>query len=139
MKRVGNEWGVEIGEELARAIEDTAKKEFKGDRMAAEIASMGAIIEAAGGVTEKNVDKMLGKLRAVFSMVETGKFTTAQATKVLDENFGTFADHVLKSGQIASKGFTEILELNKRFGTQSKEIADFVTSQSTRLGTALGS
>ena len=137
MKRVGNEWGVEIGEELARAIADTAKKEFKGDRLAAEIFSMKQIIEAAGGVTEKNVDKMLGKLRAVFSMVETGKFTTAQATKVLDENFGTFADHVLKSGQIASKGFTEILELNKRFGTQSTAIMEFVTSQTTRLGTAL--
>lgn len=136
-KEVGRDFGVKISEEMGDAFNKTAKELFKGDRFAANIYHMADIVKEAGGISEKNFSQMLKRLHDVFSMVETGKFTVEQATKVLDENFGAFADHVLKSGKVASKEFTEIIALNARFGTQSKQIMDFVAGQTTRLGGAL--
>ncbi len=136
-KEVGRDFGVKISEEMGDAFAKTAKDMFKGDRFAANIYHLSDIIKEAGGITEKNFTQMAGRLRDVFSMVDQGKFTVAQATKVLDENFSAFAKHVVQTGKIASKEFTEIIRLNAAMGTQSKEIMDFVASQADRLGSAL--
>lgn len=136
-KEVGRDFGVKISEEMGDAFNKTAKELFKGDRFAANIYHMADIVKEAGGISEKNFSQMLGRLRDVFVMVETGKFSVEQATKVLDENFGAFAQHVLQSGKVASKEFTELIQLNARFGTQSKQIMDFVAGQTSRLGGAL--
>jgi len=136
-KEVGKNFGTTITEEAGNAIAKTAKDMFKGDRFAASIYEMNSIIQTAGGITEKNFSQMTARLRDVFSMVETGKFTVEQATKVLEENFGAFADYVTSSGKVASKEFTDIIALNAKFGTQSKQVMDFVAGQTSRLGGAL--
>ena len=136
VRRVGNRLGVVIGEEMGDTIAKTAKEKFKGDRFAAEVFHLADIVEAAGGVTEKNFERLLGGLRDTFVMLGKNMFTVEQAREVLDKNFGAFADHVVKSGKIASASFLEIISLNQKLGTNSKEIADFVTGQMTRLGKA---
>jgi hypothetical protein len=128
LKRVAHTFGVDISEQLARSI-DKLRKEFKGDRAAAEIFSLSKIIEEAGGVSDENVTRLTARLRDTFVMLEVGKFTTEQATQVLDESFGYFAEHLEKAGGLASDQFLELLALNKRFETESKAIADFIRGQ----------
>ncbi|MGE3276718.1 MAG: phage tail tape measure protein [Vicinamibacterales bacterium] len=131
MGRVGRDWGVSISENLAKSIADNAKDLFHGDRQAAEIFNLDKIIGEAGGLSDANVSKMLGKLHDVFSMIEVGKFSAAQATEVLDANFAAFAAHITGSGDLASRELLEIIELDKRFGTESAAVAQFVQGQMT--------
>ena len=136
MKRVGNRLGVAIGEELGDTIAKTAKEKFNGDRFAAEVFHLSDIIEAAGGVTEKNFEKLLGGLRDTFVLLEKKMFTVEEARETLDKNFGAFADHVVQSGKVASAAFVEMIRLNKELGVNSKEVAAFVAGQVTSLGTS---
>jgi hypothetical protein len=133
MHRIANEFGVNIGEKLAREI-DKAKKQFGGDRNAAEIFNIDRIAQDAGGLNDKNLSSFTGKLRDVFSMIETGKFTVEDARNVLDRSFGMFADHIQKSERLASMAFQDVIKLNKEFGTQSEAIRAFVEGQTSALG-----
>jgi hypothetical protein len=135
--RVAKNFGTAISEETARAIADLAKGKFNKDRAAAEIFSLDKIIAEGGGVTDKNVTKLMARLRDAFSMKEVGKFTGEQLTEVLDKNFKAFADHVLKSEKLASKSFQELLALNKRFGSNSTAIKEFVEGQTQALGSSV--
>jgi TP901 family phage tail tape measure protein len=129
MKRVGRNLGVTISEELGRSIADRAKKEFKGSRQAAEIASTAQIIGEAGGLDEKNIERFSAQLRSTFSMIETHQMTIAQGTKVLDENWQAFVAAGTSANGRLSASLREIITLNDRFGTQSKEIASYVKEQ----------
>lgn len=133
MKRIANEFGVNIGEKLAREI-DKLKKQFGGDRQAAEIFAIDKIIADAGGLSDQNIGKMTGKLRDVFSMVETGKFAVADARNVLDRSFNLFVTHFQKGNEIASQSFQDIIRLNKEMGVNSEAVAAFVNSQTQALG-----
>lgn len=135
--RVAKNFGTEISEELARGIEDVAKKKFGKDRAAAEIFSLDAIIADGGGIKDSNVKQLEARFRDTFSMLETGKFTMEQGREVLDKNFATFAQHVRDSEGIASKTFQEIIALNKTFGTNSKAIKQFVEEQTSTLGASV--
>jgi hypothetical protein len=135
--RVAKNFGVKLSDETAKAIADLAKKDFKGDRQAAEIFSIDKIIGEAGGLTDKNVGLLTDRLRDAFSMKETGKFTAEQLTGVLQKNFGTFAEFVTKSKNLASQSFQDLISLNKQFGSESQAIADFVTGQTGKLGTSV--
>jgi hypothetical protein len=136
MKRISKDFGINVSEELARAI-DKSKKQFGGDRAAAEIFSLDKIIGEGGGVTDKNVGTLEKRLRDTFVMLETGKFTLDQGREVLEKNFGTFAQHVQQSESIASKTFQEIIALNKTFDTNSKAIKQFVEQQTGTLGNSI--
>jgi hypothetical protein len=136
MKRIANEFGVNISEKLAREI-DKLKKQFGGDRTAAEIFSLDKILAEAGGLNDKNLKAFTGKLRDVFVMVETGKFAVEDARGVLDRSFGQFAQHIQKSEHLASKSFQDIIALNKIVGTESKAVEQFVQQQSQALGSSV--
>jgi hypothetical protein len=137
MRRVGRDWGVAISEGLAKEIAENAKRLFGGSRQAAEIFALPKIIAEAGGVTAANFDTLLGKLRDVFVMVKTGAFTLVQARTVLDQSFSLFADHLLKTGQVASRAFVELLDLNARMKTGSLAIQEFVLKQVGAIGSGM--
>lgn len=126
---VGRDFGVKISDGLAKEIAKNAKDMFKGSRQAASIYSLSDIIKEDGGVTDKNVSKYTSKLRDVFSMLETGAFDSAQAVKVLDENFESLVAGNTDSLGFWSSSLKEIIALNDRFGTQSKAIAEAVKGQ----------
>jgi hypothetical protein len=136
MHRIADEFGVNIGEKLARQI-DKLKKQFGGDRQAAEIFSIDKIIADAGGLSDDNFGTMTGKLRDVFSMVETGKFAIADARNTLDRSFGLFAEHFQKGNEIASKSFQDIIRLNKEMGINSEAVGAFVNAQTQALGSSV--
>lgn len=136
MKRIANEFGVNISEKLAREI-DKLKKQFGGDRAAAEIFSLDKIIADAGGLSDKNFGTMTGKLRDVFVMVETGKFAVEDARNVLDRSFGLFVTHFQKGNEIASQSFQDIIRLNKEMGINSEAVGAFVNQQTQALGNSV--
>jgi hypothetical protein len=132
--RVAKNFGVSISEETSRAIADLAKAKFGKDRAAAEIFSLDTIIAEGGGLKDSNIDKMTDRLRDVFVMLGTGKFTAEQATDALDRSFGAFAEHIRKSESIASKAFQDVIKLNEQMGTDSEQIRQFVEGQTAALG-----
>jgi hypothetical protein len=129
-----NYGGIELSDDTAKAIDKTAKDTFKGDRGAAQIFSLDQIISEGKGVKDSNVSQLTARLRDAFSMKETGKFTDAQLTETLDKNFASFAEHVVKSKKLASAEFQELIALNKRFGSESKAVQEFITGQTGSLG-----
>jgi hypothetical protein len=131
MKRVGSNFGRAISEETARSIASLAKGQFRGDRQAAEIFSLSSIV-GEGGLNAGNAGQMLARFRDAFSMREMGKFTQGQLSQVLDENFGTFAAYFDNLGGLADKRFTEIIELQRRFGVESAAVTAYVAQQSER-------
>jgi hypothetical protein len=129
-----NYGGIEISDTLATSIAKDSKDKFKGDRRAAEVFSLDKIVGEGGGVKDTNVQALTARLRDAFSMKETGKFSDEQLTQTLDKNFAAFAQHVVNSKKLASSEFQELIALNKRFGSESKVIQEFLNTQTTGLG-----
>ncbi len=122
------DFGVSIGEDLGKVIADSAVKEFRGSFQAAQIGNLDKIIQAGGGITISNLGKLEDRLHDVFSLLQTGELTGAQAQDILNKNFQTFADFL---GGDVNPALKEIIRLNKEFGTQSKAILDFVAKNAS--------
>lgn len=135
--RVAKNFGVKLSDEAAKGIAKLAKSDFKGDRAAAEVASLDVIIGEGGGLKQSNIDLLTKRLRDAFSMKEVGKFSADQLEEVLKKNFGTFADFVGRSTTIAGKGFAEIAQLAKAAGADVESIKAFVGGQTARVGGGL--
>lgn len=149
MHQVGRQWGSDISKGLAESIKVTAKETFGGNKDAAQIFLLSDTIAEKGITTAKSYQTAIGKLRDTFSMLEVVQtpsklavafgaleghlFTTAQAQKVLNENFSTFTNMALKNGVGLITGqMKELVELDRRFETGSQVIADFVAQQLSR-------
>jgi hypothetical protein len=129
IRRRVSAWAGPISEGLAQAIADVAKSDFGGNRQAAEIFSLDRILGETGGLDVANLETMTGKLRDVFVMIETGAFTAAQGQDALNRSFGEFAAFWEAQGGLVSDQFLEILELNRRFGTESAAVSSYVRGQ----------
>lgn len=129
MRRVGRDWGVAISEELARGIADQAKKEFGGNRQAAELFNFSKILDEAGGLNADNLDQMVDRFRDVFVMFETGAFTAAQAVQVLDENWRAFVEAGTDAAGRLRPELVEIIRLTREMGLASQEIIAYQREQ----------
>lgn len=137
MEIVGAEWGTSISKGLYDAIDKSQKELFNGDRVTAALFNFKGILQEAGGLNALNFDQFTAKLRDVFVAIDSGKMTTQQALQVMAENFDAFAQHVIQSGEFASKGFLEILNLNIASGLNSPEIRAFIQGRSAVIGEGL--
>lgn len=126
---VGRDFGVRISDDLGKAIAQHAKAMFGGNRQAASIFNLDRIIGEAGGVTTNNVGAFADKLRDVFSMLETGRFTLAQAGEVLDKNFTQMVEASTDSLGFLSGRMREIIALDRRFGTNSQAVSQYLREQ----------
>jgi hypothetical protein len=131
MQDVGRDWGVSISEGLAKQIERDAAELFRGDRVAGSIFNLDKIIAEAGGLSDGNFNKFVNKLRDVFALFESGKFTAAEAAQVIDENWSAFVQHGTDGNGRISASLKEIIALNDRLGVQSKEIAAWQQGQAS--------
>lgn len=129
LARIGSRYGATISQGLAQGIEANAKSLFRGDWLAAEIFNLGAIIDAAGGVTDASFTKWAQATRDIFVMVETGKFTTEQAATALDQTFSKLAGHLRETGALASAKFLELIDLQERFHIESAAVESYVAAQ----------
>jgi hypothetical protein len=134
--RVADEFGTTISKDLAKQI-DKLKASFGGDRFSAEVFSLDKIIGEAGGLKSSNIDQLTHKLHDVFSLLEQGKFSLADAQNTIEANFDTFAAYVTKSTDLASTEFVDLIRLNQQFGTESEKIRTFVEQQTGALGTSI--
>jgi hypothetical protein len=74
---------------------------------------------------------MTSRLHDVFSMIETHQMSISQGSKVLDDNFMSFAEVGTNSLGLINKELRTLIDLNDEFGTKSKSIADYMRGQLT--------
>jgi len=126
---VSRDFGTKISDELGKAIADSAKMDFGGSRQAAEVAHLGDIIKEAGGLSEANFPKMADRLHDVFSLISQGQMSVAQGSKVLEDNWASFAEAGTSASGLLRKDLVEIIKLQDQYGTNSKAIAEYVGTQ----------
>jgi len=136
MEIVGSEWGQSISKGLKDKIDSTSLDMGFG-RVESSLFHMKDFISEAGGLNNLNFDRFVGKLHDVFSALETGAFSMDQATRVIDENFGAFAQHVVEEGGIASTKFQEIIALNATMGMYSGEVLKFIGERTSVVSDGL--
>ena len=117
--------GISVG--LSEAIQET--RESVGSDFAAMMMHMSSIIDEQGGVMAMGIEKAVRRVRDIFSAVEQGSLSTAQAATTFGESFTKIADALVESGEIASAKFTELITLAEKFGTTA-ETLKFVGEQS---------
>jgi hypothetical protein len=121
------DYDVTISKGLADKI--AADSKAIGDRTAATLLHLGEVIKEAGGITAANVELYTGKAHDLFSMIDRHMLTTEQAANQLNEVFPMLAKEIVGANGLAGQSFTDLIALDEKFGTKSKEISDFVVSQ----------
>jgi hypothetical protein len=128
MRTIGEDWGVTISGSLAMTMEKEIGSKYKTE-MAAAIGHLGDIIDQAGGLKSSNLEMFTGKLHDTFSMIQTGQLSIAQGTEVLDKNWQAFVAAGTDADGRLSDSLKQIIQLNDKFGTDSKAIADYLQGQ----------
>ena len=123
---IGRDWGVSISDELAKAIAKVSKQIGRQD---APLFFLKEIFEEAGGVAKVGLDTAIQKTRQLFSAIERGTMTSAQAGQELGDVFAELAAEATKGGGIASKQFLELIALQKQFGITTQATTDFLKAQ----------
>jgi len=132
---VTKDWGRSISKGLAETIAKTA--DDIGSDWGALMLNLSALFEEAGGVMGFGMDAATRKTRDLFVAVSTGVLTVEQASTSFGSAFKMIADEVVASGEIASRQFLELLELQRQFGFESAEVLAFISEQSDRVFTGL--
>ncbi len=135
---IGSDWGVSITESLALKMQNEIDNGTFKSEVAAAIGHLGEIITAAGGLNTSNLSMFEGRFRDMFVMIESGQMTVAQGTKVLDENWKAFAAAGTDALGVLDAKLVDIIKLNDKFGTQSKEITAYLAQQGQAAQTAFG-
>lgn len=125
--RAGHELGMDFSDGLITQLKKD--KEKYGGEVAAIAVNLSNIIGEAGGLTDQNLSMFMGKLHDVFSNIEQGVLKTADATKILDQNWAAFVAAATDGDGRISDSLRVIIGLNEQFGTQSKEIAKWQQGQ----------
>jgi hypothetical protein len=135
---VERDFGVEISEGLAKAIEATAD-EFSVGRREATLLNLGDIIGEAGGVAGAgglgNVTAQVGDL---FSAIALGAVPAQEGIAEVGEAFGLIASEVVKAGQVADAEFINMITRARELGLEVPEIAAFVAEQLSMAATGIG-
>ena len=116
-----------ISQGLSEAIQETRAQ--TASDFGAMMMHMSDIIEEQGGVLAMGMQKAIRSVRDIFSAIEQGGISTAQAAETFGESFNKIADALVESGQIAPKQFVELITLAEKFGTTAETIK-FVGEQS---------
>jgi len=132
-KRVGNDFGVAISDELAKTIKADADKLFGGDWQTAALYHLKEIIQQAGGIGAENFLVMTARLRDVFVMLEQGRMTAEQVRDILDETFDQFLKEATDSLGFVNDRFLEIIDLSLRMGVNSKKVKEYYKGISDEL------
>jgi hypothetical protein len=132
--RVAQNWGTEIGEELGDKIAEVAKKRFGGSRQAAELFNFSDILNAAGGLSNKNVDTFAARFHDIFSMFDQGKFTVAEMTKAINDNIQAFADLAALGNVRAFQSLVDTAnQINERFKQGKMNALEFADAMKPAL------
>lgn len=127
--------GIKVSEDFANMI-DKLESDTGLQRVQAITTQIDQLIKMAGGLDNEfaggahnNFDLFFSKLHDGFSYVEQGSMTVAQMTQVMDKNFADFAAAGTDSLGRVSDHIKELIDLNQRFGTDSKAVAAWQLGQ----------
>ena len=135
-KDIGRDFGVNISDALAQALEADSKK---FGRQAAGLLHLDQVISEAGGVQAFGTDAAISKTRDLFSMLETGKLTATQVGGEFTKLFGQILPEVTtKSTGLISKQFKDMIALADQFGIKSQALTDFKVQQAGSSAAGLG-
>lgn len=134
-KKMASDIGFAISDELAKSIGDLGKK--LGDTDTAIELSLGRIADEVG-VTAENLQNFMSRTRDVFSFLERGDISAAQAVDVLNDMFPRLAAVATDAFGRISPGLKEIIALAKQFGLEVPAIAEFMKQQVDTLANSLG-
>lgn len=137
IKIIGKEWGLDLGDEMAKQIVQVSKEKFKGDRRTGELFLMDQIIAQGGGISDKNRKLLEAQLGEVVQAFLDGKMDANQAKEVLEKNFGAFADYYTKTGKVISKEMRQIIAQTAEFKVQSESIKEFVKTNVDALSASI--
>lgn len=133
---VGRDYGVKISEGLSKEIAENSKTM---GRQAASLLSLDKIVGEAGGVQAFGLDKTTGKLRDLFSMIQTGKLTAEQAKGPFDKLFGEVVQaSISKTTGLISAQAAELRDLAEASGMQSDAVEKFKGEQRDIAATIVG-
>ena len=127
-KDIGRDLGVSISDALAKSIADDSKR--LGDRVAAIAVNLAAVIQEVGGIEAfGGLEKAITQTRILFSAIERGQLSTAEAASALQEIFPLLSDAIDKTTGVARADFLELIALAKRFGVETAAVAEFMAGQ----------
>lgn len=139
---IGRDFGVKIGEELARAVAETAKgveitggSEGYRKMMQREVASfmhLSDIIAAGGGLDADNLGTFTSQLPTMFQDVKAGVMKAKDAAKVLDETWQQFVEAGTDavSGRL-NPALVETIKLMAKAGVESKAVKAYLQEQAS--------
>jgi hypothetical protein len=124
--------GLEVSDELTKEIAELAKElDDAGRAGASAIAVLMKLPDIMDeiGVSAENVTQFIASLRDVFSALETGILTSAEAIEILDESFPKLLESATNSLGLISPQLVEIITLTRQFGLEVASITAFVSAQ----------
>lgn len=130
-QNAANAYGVKLSESLSKGIIDDSKGLFGGNFQAATIYNLSKLVDEAGGVTKESFAKWGKAANDIFSMVQTGAFTTAQAAKAFDPVFSKLAANLKETGGLADDQFRQLIGRVDEFHVKSAAVTTFVKESVT--------
>lgn len=118
--------GFAISDSLAESIGKLGEE--IGDVSTATILSLRDIADEIG-ITADNVSQFILRTRDLFSFLERGQITAAQAAEVLGSMWDDLAANATDNFGLISSDLRELITLSKQFGVEVTQINSFVTSQ----------
>lgn len=125
---VMRDFGVEISEELAKAIEATADELDLG-RFEANLLHLGDIIGEAGGIAEFGMQKAADAVGDLQNAIEMGAIPAAEGLAQVGEVFGLMAEEATAAGGLADAALLQIVVRARELGQEVPEIMAFVSEQ----------
>jgi len=118
--------GIEVSKELQKQIAQLAKD--VGDAATAVALSLGKIIDEVG-ITRDNFKTFAQEALNVFSLLQSGAISAAQATDVLNDVFPKLAQAALDFGKVGDAQIVQMIRDAHQFGLEIKSITDYVNGQ----------
>jgi TP901 family phage tail tape measure protein len=127
-KKVGREaggvLGTEIGEEMAKKIEEKAKKLGISVKNAA-LLSLPEAMSGSGKDARTFGTQALGLLEAI----KSGAVPAAEGMKALGESFDQIKDSAMKAGDVGSNAMVALIKNAREAGKMTEEMKSFVREQ----------
>lgn len=123
-KEAGGVLGTEIGEEMAKKIEEKAKKLGISVKNAALL----SLPEAMSG-SGKDARTFGSQALSLLEAIKSGAVPAAEGMKALGESFDQIKDSAMKAGDVGSNAMVALIKNAREAGKMTEEMKSFVGEQ----------
>jgi hypothetical protein len=125
LRKLAHGYGVTLSDEVLKGI----RASMKDLHLTEQAATIFHAKDLFPTVDSSNFQQAVNITHDAFSMIETHQLTIAQGAQVLDEMWPKLAAAGTDAYGFIGDKLKELIQLNERFGTQSKAIAEFLKQQ----------